>query len=258
MQSIKVTAINYCVEMNLKQMSRDKALVRSPLLFELGEDSSVAVFRYGAVVFFNVSDEKQQEFLHQIKDNCSDIYSVQERENIDVVIEPQKSEIITDVLISLKSFTLGHRQLIAEVLGRHVTLSLYEETVKKGMERIRSIVSELNAERGRKINSREVLKIISRVQEDRIQMLGMIQLAEKPDTLWDYPQLEKLYHDLEMEFELEDRFISINEKLDMINSTASQILDVLDTKHSLRLELYIMLLIVFEILLTLYDKFSLN
>lgn len=254
MQVIKVTAINYCVEMNLKLMSKDKALVRSPLIFELGADSSAAVFRYGAVVFFNVSVDKQQDFLYQIKENCSGIYAVQERDNIELQIDNQKPEIITNSAISLKEFSLGHKQLIAEVLGRHVTLSLYEETIKKSVERIRSIVSELNAERGRKVNSREVLKIISRVQEDRIQMLGMIQLAEKPDTLWDYPKLEKLYHDLEMEYELEDRFISMNEKLEMINSTASQVLDVLDTKHSLRLELYIVLLIVFEIVISLSGK----
>jgi uncharacterized Rmd1/YagE family protein len=141
------------------------------------------------------------------------------------------------------------------VLGRHLALSYYEDTISKSLERVEKLIAEVNQAHHNKINSRELLKIIARVQDDKIKMLGMIQLSEKPDTLWEFGHLEKIYHDLEIEYELEDRYITITEKMEMINSTASQILDVLDTRHSLRLELYILLLIVFEVFLSLYDKF---
>ena len=76
---------------------------------------------------------------------------------------------------------------------------------------------------------------------------------EKPELLWEHPELERLYHRLEGEYELSERHMALERKLDLLSKTAETLLGLLSTKRSLRVEWYIVILIVFEILLTLYE-----
>ena len=47
----------------------------------------------------------------------------------------------------------------------------------------------------------------------------------------------------------------LNRKLELISRTAETVLELLQHRHSLRVEWYIVILIVVEILLTLYELF---
>lgn len=48
---------------------------------------------------------------------------------------------------------------------------------------------------------------------------------------------------------------ALNRKLELISRTVATLLEVVQNKRSLRVEWYIVLLILFEIVLTLYDMF---
>jgi required for meiotic nuclear division protein 1 len=82
---------------------------------------------------------------------------------------------------------------------------------------------------------------------------GHVAVAEKPDVLWDRPDLERLYGRLEDEYELKERVNLLNRKLAVITETAKVLTDIIDTRRSLRLELIIVLLILFEIVITFYQ-----
>jgi len=82
---------------------------------------------------------------------------------------------------------------------------------------------------------------------------GRAEMAEKPEILWDNPALEGLFARLEDEFEIRERHAAIERKLNLISRTTHTVLELVSSKHSLRVEWYI--LILFEILLTLYQLF---
>ena len=87
------------------------------------------------------------------------------------------------------------------------------------------------------------------------RVVGGAQISEKPELLWDYPQLDRLYGRLEAEFELGDRARAIERKLEVIGDAAEWLLDLVQDKRSLRLELAVVGLIAIEIFLSLYDLF---
>ena len=58
---------------------------------------------------------------------------------------------------------------------------------------------------------------------------------------------------LEDEFEIHERLAALDRKLELIARTERTLVDLISTKHSLRVEWYIVGLIVFEIVLTLYE-----
>ena len=103
---------------------------------------------------------------------------------------------------------------------------------------------------------REILKHIGNALLVRQRVSGSVAVEEKPDVLWDRPDLERLYARLEDEYELKERAATLHRKLDVIGDTAQALTDLIDTERVLRLELIIVLLIVFEIFITFYQMWT--
>ena len=57
------------------------------------------------------------------------------------------------------------------------------------------------------------------------------------------------------EFEIKERHMALERKLQLIGSTAETILNIMQTKRNLRVEWYIVVLIVIEIILFIYTLF---
>ena len=70
---------------------------------------------------------------------------------------------------------------------------------------------------------------------------------------WEHPELEGLNALLEDEFEIHERLAALDRKLELVARTERTIVELISTRHSLRLEWYIVILIVLEILLTIYQ-----
>jgi uncharacterized Rmd1/YagE family protein len=87
---------------------------------------------------------------------------------------------------------------------------------------------------------------------------GRVAVGEKPDVLWDRPDLERLYARLQDEYELSERVETLNRKLAVIADTANTLADIIDTKRSLRLEIVVVILIAFEIIVTFYEIYIRN
>ena len=88
------------------------------------------------------------------------------------------------------------------------------------------------------------------------RMVGRVEVEEKPDVLWDHPELERLYARLEDEYELVERSRAMERKLALISETAGTLIELVHNQRSLRLEWYIIGLIGLELLLSLYGLIS--
>jgi uncharacterized Rmd1/YagE family protein len=87
------------------------------------------------------------------------------------------------------------------------------------------------------------------------RLAGRVDLEDKPDVLWDHPELERFWAKLVDEYDLTVRSRAVSRKLDVIRETAETITDLMATRTSHRLEIYIIALIALEIVLGLYDRF---
>ena len=76
--------------------------------------------------------------------------------------------------------------------------------------------------------------------------------------MWDRPDLERLFARLRDEFEVLERFTALNRKLELISRSVETALGLIQSRRSLRVEWYIVILIVVEILLTLCQMFWLG
>ncbi|MET4323569.1 putative Rmd1/YagE family protein [Bradyrhizobium sp. RT5a] len=104
------------------------------------------------------------------------------------------------------------------------------------------------AEGGRTARGRTgILQVIGNALLVQQRVAGRVAIAEKPDALWEKPELERLYSRLKDEYELKERLETLDRKLSAISGTANALTDIVDPRRSLRLEWIIVVLIVMEV-----------
>ena len=98
-----------------------------------------------------------------------------------------------------------------------------------------------------------MLKLIGQTLLVQHRVSGRVAVEDKPDVLWDRPDLERLYTRLEDEYELAERGRTLKAKLDVIGETARAFTEIIDADRSVRLEWIVVFLIGAEIFLTLFE-----
>jgi uncharacterized Rmd1/YagE family protein len=135
-------------------------------------------------------------------------------------------------------------------------LAQYEADVAVNFDRIEPFAIRLEQSGRGGRNMRLLLRHIGRALLDELKMVARVEVIDRPELLWDHPDLEQLYLRLEDEFELQERAAILDRKIELISRTVETVLDLLQKRRSVRVEWYIVILIVIEIALTLYDLFS--
>jgi uncharacterized Rmd1/YagE family protein len=238
-------------------LERSDVLSTAPLAFRAGLDGVVTVFRYGVVVLFNLSVLEEDEVLRGLRSRI--IRPIEPREDETAIIElaPDKDEqILPGGPVLLKAITPEHIVVIADALSKSVVLARDEREVSSVIDVVEPFARQL-AEQGRTPEGRRaILKHIGHALLVQHRVSGRVAVAEKPDAVWDRPDLERLYARLQDEYELKERADALARKLAVISETATVLTDIIDTKRSLRLETMIVVLIVFEIIITIYQIFG--
>jgi uncharacterized Rmd1/YagE family protein len=235
-------------------LERTDVLSTVPLAFRAGHEGVVTVFRYGVVVLFGMSLLEEDEVLRALAGRLIGPFVQREDETATIEINPDKDEqILPGGPIALKAVTPEHMVVIADALAKSVVLARDEREVSAVIEVIEPFAREL-AERGRTPGGRRaILKHIGNALLVQHRVAGRVAVAEKPDVVWDRPDLDRLYARLEDEYELRGRADALARKLAVISDTAEVLTDIIDTKRSLRLEFIIVVLILFEIVITMYQ-----
>jgi uncharacterized Rmd1/YagE family protein len=86
--------------------------------------------------------------------------------------------------------------------------------------------------------------------------VGRVEVGEKPEITWDDPDLDRLYEHLAAEYELRERDRALTRKLELASHTVETYLNLLQNRQNLRVEWYIVILIVVEIAIVLYQMLA--
>jgi uncharacterized Rmd1/YagE family protein len=251
---VPVRALLLGERLDTRALERDKPLGVAPLTVEIPGGGGVAVvFRYGAVVLFGPPNAALDDFVAGLRPLVTAAFPVPERDDARLLIRPDAEQHV-DLAgnIFLREKTTESLQVVADILGKGLVLSHYETRIADIFDGIEPLAATLR-EKGRVgARSKQLLRHIGDVLLIQQKMVGRVETGEKPELLWDHPELERLYVRLAEEYELRDRDRALDRKLDVISRTVETLLGLVQTRSSLRVEWYIVLLIVAELLLTTY------
>ncbi len=255
---LKARALLLGDRLDLKAFKIADCLATTPLTLEVDSAGGIAVlFRYGVVVFFGVKGLDEVRFIDSLKPLITNPYPTPEIEELEIHCGRPGLGVQSGA-VSLDETSLEKIQVIADALSKNLVLSLYEKKVAGEFDKIEPLAQQLATYGKVSAGSKTLLSKIGHMLLIEHRMVGRAEIGDKPEILWDFPQLGGLYASLEDEFELQERQAALDRKLGLISDTAETLADVWDNKQLHKLEWYVIGLIVFEIVISLVelsDKF---
>ena len=135
-QRVRVHALLVGRRIDLRALYRTDSLAVAPLAIPAGEHGMAVLFRYGAVVMFNLQIVEEAAFLVSLRSVVGETHDQPEREEVEIAVEPAADERVdAGGVIHLREVTAERLLVVADVLAKSVILA-YDEN--SGRPRLRS------------------------------------------------------------------------------------------------------------------------
>ena len=252
---IHVRALQLGERIELKGLEREDAFSTSPLAFRTSGNGIAALFKTGAAVFIAMNPVDEEQLISGLADRIVAPLIEREAESARLLIRQDEDGLVLpsgDLVI--KSADTDRLLLVAEALAMSVAFAYDERRLGAAFDRIDTIAQTLQLRRLPSSAHGELLEQIGEALMIQQRLAARVDLDEKPDVLWNHPELERFWARLAEEYDLTQRGRAISRKLEVIRGTADTLTDLFATRTSHRLEWYIIALIAIEIVLSLYDR----
>jgi uncharacterized Rmd1/YagE family protein len=251
---IAIEALHLFERIDLRALVRstDGWVSSAPATLRLSDGGYVVCFRYGVLVFIGGSEISRRDFITSVEELGAQRRTAPiESEQLVLRLDREQGDRYLNGELLLQDGAPPRLQLVAEVLSRSVIVADYEATLRDTASWVERLSKDLSARGVTRQTPRALLKRIGTALYIRQALVGRAEVTEKPDLLWEHPDLERLFHQLMDEFEIEERNAALEAKLSLITDTARTALDLVRHAKSHRVEWYIVMLIVMDILLNL-------
>ena len=251
-RDIVVEAVYLAQRIDTRQLE-GRRLGTTPLVIEAGAEGLCVLFRYGVVVFINVTPTEEASHRSALAPLLKERFDTPVRDHLLLTIDPDEGDRVRDGVVVCSTIDIERLQVIADALAKSVALVHYEETASSAFEEVEPLALQLERKGFTPRNPRALAKRIGSTLRTLTRTVGRVEASEKPEVLWEHPELDVLYARLSDEFELVERHRALERKLDVVSRAAGALLDLRLHAQSLRVEWYIVLLIVIEIVISLYE-----
>lgn len=231
-------------------------ILRSILYKNVDESQQVLVFSFGSIVFINYSHEDEikafSSFIHSFEpdidlvnvDRYTDDYSLHfsETENIN----------LTDEYVVVPKYEFFYPELISTILAKSVALEKTEEQLGKIHDKLEAMIDRL--EKGKlRIGNKELARTTAKIVRHEYNTLAYIMILDKPDITWTSSIAGEFYDRMLEFFELNDRYKILKSKTEILYNIMDGFSNISHSIRGLFVEWIIVILIVFEILLTILE-----
>ncbi|KAL7544234.1 hypothetical protein ACHAWF_007612 [Thalassiosira exigua] len=219
----------------------------------------VAIYRFGSVVFFNVTTKEASLLSEQIKKHSTEPIAsgFERREHFEVALQPQLESVsgkITADRAVVRELDMNTVGLVSNIMGQTVALDWHNDTVDELLANFSRVNSSVERTGGfTNVERHTLFQVVARNNSLFIDMVGKLGIKDRSDTAWHLSQYEGLHEGMRKEFDLDERFRDIEFKLDLIQQNAKFFLEVLHAQKSNTLEWVIIVLISFECVLMIMD-----
>jgi uncharacterized Rmd1/YagE family protein len=253
---IHVRALQLGERIDVKGLEREDAFSSVPLAFRTSGDGIAVLFKSGAAVFIAMNPVDEEQLIRGLADRIIAPLADRETESVRLIVKGEDEGMLTPTGdLQIKAADNDRLLLVAEALAMSVAFAYDERRIATAFDRIDAVATTLQKRRLPQSPQGDLLEQIGGALLIQQRLAARVDLDEKPDVLWDHPELERFWARLVDEYDLTQRGLAISRKLDVIRGTADTLTDLFATRTSHRLEWYIIALIGIEIGLSLYDRF---
>lgn len=252
--TLTARAIQIGERIDLKGLERADSFSKSPLAFRTPAGGTVVLFKTGTAVFINMSPLAEEETTLALSSRIGEPLGEREIETAQIVVGADDDGVMNSGVIHLRLADSERLLLVADALAGSVSMAFDERTLAGAFDHVGRVARSLKKRILPGSNRREILEQLGEALTIQARLAGRIGMVDKPDVLWDHPELERLWYKLIDEFDLKSRANAISQKLAVIRDSTDTLGNLLSTRTSHRLEIYIIALIALEIVIGLADR----
>ncbi|MDW7617071.1 RMD1 family protein [Peribacillus simplex] len=231
-------------------------ILNSILNKKMNESQQVLVFSFGSIVFINSSHADEiKEFSTYIQSFEPDIDLVHvDRYTDDYSLHIRETENIklTDEYVAVPKYEFFYPELISTVLAKSVALEKTEEQLGKIHDKLETMIDRL--EKGKlRIGNKKLARTTAKIVRHEYNTLAYIMILDKPDITWTSSIAGEFYDRMLNFFELNDRYKILKSKTEILYNIMDGFSNISHSIRGLFVEWIIVILIVFEIILTILE-----
>jgi len=242
--------------LDLRGVAAAEGGLGDPVQLAAPEGLVAFAFRWGAVTLIGGTAEEQAALLAELRPRVSEPLSEPVEERALLAVGAVEDGIDPRGAILLKDASLPRLALVADALAKSAALAHQETTLTGTIDAMEPFVAALAATGRLAASTRALQRTIGAALSARSRATTRVQADDKPDILWDHPELERLFERLVDEFELEERSAALDRKLTLIGETTTTLLTLVQSRRTYVVELAIVLLILIEVVKSFYESLA--
>ena len=234
------------------RISRDFLHVNNPK-----KPGDIFFFNYGCFVCWGFKKSFEEKLLEQVKEfsqhplasNESDhfFYRYGEETTLDT------HERLRLDIIALESEDAQIKLAISYGLAQSIKLEAFEEAVKEAIKKNSRLPEEIATRGVISLSRRSIFKRIGEIFIARSSINVNFEYLDAPEFFWRNPSLEPYYVMTKKFLDIPSRVMALNQKLDVLQELLHILNSQVQHRHSSLLESIIIILIVVEIVISLFQ-----
>ncbi|KAL9227114.1 hypothetical protein vseg_002847 [Gypsophila vaccaria] len=215
----------------------------------------MVVFQYGSIVLFNVRDNEVDGYLKIVEKHASGLLPEMRKDEYEVREIPTLSTWMEAGLdhIMLQYLNIDGIRTIGSVLGQSIALDYYVRQVDGMVAEFTDINRAMEKTGTFTMERKKLFQLVGKANSNLADVILKLGLFERSDIAWKDAKYAQIWEYLRDEFELTQRFASLDFKLKFVEHNIRFLQEILQNRKSDFLEWLIIILIGAEILISVYD-----
>jgi uncharacterized Rmd1/YagE family protein len=230
------------------------------MVIRYAHDSYFFIYNYGSVVFFNVPEDIQERELSALQEYrvpneqgsaASDVFLLERQESAPAPVGQSSGTKVYFDRVLVSSLSYETIKIVCMLLAESTALEYYEILIENLLLKTNTFSKTLRRQ-GRMLESTEdLIKFIGLCMDTKQEIISNLYIVDSPDETWESVELDKMHQDLKSMMEIDIRYRALEYKIKIIQESVDVIVDLSKSKRETLLEMIIILLITFEIIISI-------
>ncbi len=256
--NLKIVSFQVTDSIDLKQYRADfNANIHfadtGELFYHIEANKYLYVFKYGIISFLGYTETETAHFFQLITPYCKNF--IEQRQSDEFEIETDVSTINYGYnKIEIPKPSVEMIRLIMLNASQSVALDHYSQQTNLLLEETNFHTQVLEKKGKIDLGGIELKKYIGRTLNLKNKIAGNLYIFDSPEETWEDEHLNKLDIGLKKTFDLQSRFRTIQEGLQIVKENLELFKDLLQYRNSVILEWVIIILILVEVINLMVEK----
>lgn len=220
------------------------------------EGKWVYIYYFGALVFINMEFHEIQDIIKYIK---SVDLNLKNNNPSNEYIDEYKLEVAEDYEYSLyndlmtsNEFMPYYLDILSLVLAKSTSLKKIETDIDKLLDGIENIINYLDTGKFN-MSDHEISKTSAKVLRFKYNTISYLMLLDKPKAAWNNEDIENFFLQVVNLFDLSERYKKISHKTEILQDITDVFTSLTHEKRGTKLEIMVIILILFELIISIVE-----